>query len=980
MRHLLHIPSFRLLLLLPLLFTMCGHGEDPVQEVDPFIGTGGEGHLWPGAALPFGMVQVSPDTRTHGHAACGGYYHPDTLILGFSHTHLPGVGEPEYRDLLLMPVTGTPWLATFGEGRPLTGYSSRYRHTDEEAVPGYYRVFLDDPGITAEVTATARCALHRYTFPASDSSGVIIDLTYPGGAEALMLRRHGDCELAGYRRSHGWAWDEHLYFVIRFSKPFTAFLPVVNDTLCRNRDSIAGKNIRALVTFPTKKNEQVLIKAGLSAVSIDGARKNLEAELNTWDFPKVRQAARCAWQRELQRITVEGGTPRERTLFYTAMYHAFLAPYLYMDVDSLYRGVDHRIHRARGFTNYTVFSLWDTYRALHPLFTLVQPRRTNIFIRSLLAKYDDGGRLPMWPLAGNYTDDMIGYHAVAVIADAWMKGLRGYDPEKAWRAMSEVARLDRLGLRYYRERGYVPDDRQGESVSKTLEYAYDDWCIARMAAALGHGDSLIFYQRALSYRNVFDTVTLFMRPRRWDRSWFSPFDPLSGHGFTEGNGYQYLYVPHDMEHLIALMGGDSLFCAWLDTLFTREGGHRGKAWIGQYNQGNEPSHHLAYLYSFAGRPWKTQERVHRIMEQCYTDRPDGISGNDDAGQMSAWYIFSALGFYPVLPGAPWYVLGTPLFPLVTLHLSGGRTFTIETRGGGEGRCFIRAAELNGHPFRRTYLTHQEIIRGGRLVLHMDSLAHPAALTERPPSTGIPPLTRRPWLKEGKRLFLDSTLMILACDHADAVIRYTLDGTLPGPDAARYTGPFVVDSSVILTMTARAPGMLPSAPVTIRLEKARPLPASSTASLAPGLHYSYYERFFVTTGDLLLIPPLTSGITPRVDLSVSPRTTYFGLRFTGYLRVPATGIYTFFLASNDGSTLYLDDRRVVENDGNHPLVEEWGSIALEKGMHKMEVRYFQCGGSRDLRLSWQGPDLRKQEIPAPHLFHEKKWKESTQPEK
>ncbi len=947
-----------------LLFFSCSTREDLTEQVDVFIGTGGEGHTWPGAALPFGMVQLSPDTRLHGQAACGGYYFPDSTLLGFSHTHLPGVGEPEYRDILFMPFTGPVHLHPGSPEHPEEGYRSAFSHSSEEASPGYYAVTLADHDIRAEMTVTPHCGMQRYTYPAGSTARVLIDLAYPGGAEELYLRKVSDTEIEGLRRSHGWAWDEWVYFVSRFSRPFDTFALAVDDTLRPGLYQARGKNLKAVITW-ADGGEQVLIKTGLSAVSTEGARRNLEAEMPAWAFDRIRSAARKAWQRQLSRITVQGGTPQQRRIFYTSMYHAFLSPYLYMDTDSLYRGIDHRVHRARGFTNYTVFSLWDTFRSLHPLFTILSPSLTNTFIRSLLAKYNDGGRLPMWPLAGNYTDDMIGYHAVSVIADAWMKGIRGYDGEKALLSMEQIADMNRLGLKYYKETGFVPDNRQGESVSKTLEYCYDDWCIAQMARTLGK-DSVYtrFHRRAWTYRNVFDTTRLFMRPRLWDRRWREPFDPLSHHGFTEANAYQYLFVPHDVKGLIRLMGGDSTFTAWLDTLFTKEGKESGKAFIGQYNQGNEPSHHLAWLYNYAGRPWKTQERVHRIQQQCYTATPDGISGNDDAGQMSAWYIFGALGFYPVSPGLPVYVLGTPLFPMAALRLENGRTFIVEARNLSGKNFYICKVTLNGRPLTRSYLTHSEITGGGHLVFYMDSLPDRSwgtAPGDRPPTENGKEPVRRPYLSSGERLFMNNTILTLGCDTRDAEIRYTLDGTEPQKASPRYKKPFEINKSTVLKMRAWHPGLLPSATVHIPLRKAQPLPPVQVLHPATGIRYDYYERFFVTTSDLLKVKPLKSGIALNISLAEAERTTYFGLRFRGYVKVPATGIYTFYLASNDGSTLFIDGKEVIENDGNHAEIEEWGSVALQKGMHAIEVRYFQCGGGRSLKLSWKGYGFGKKEL-------------------
>ena len=590
------------------LTTLSGQPRDYTKQVNPFMGTAADGNTYPGAAYPFGSVQLSPDTKLTGPGICGGYYYPDSTILGFSHTHLSGVGEPEYRDILFMPTVGRINLLPGIEKPGIEGYKSTYNHTQESASPGYYSVYLRDYQVKAELAVTQRAGFHRYTYPKSDNSHIIIDLQHPGGAEELTIKKVSDTEIEGFRRSHGWAWDQYVYFVARFSKPFTSVDIALNDTILPEISEVHGKNVKASVNFKTKKDETILVKVGISAVSIDGARKNLNAEIIDWDFDKVVANAKSAWNKELSRIEVEGGRTEDRKNFYTAMYHAFLNPNLFMDVDGKYRGTDHKVHVAKGFTNYTVFSLWDTFRALHPLFTIIDQKRTSDFVKTLLQIYDDGGRLPMWPLAGNYTDDMLGYHSVPVIVDAYVKGIRDYDLKKAYAAVKHSAELDKLGLKYYKKIGFLPCDRQGESVSKTLEYCYDDWCISQMAQEMGLKDDYLYYhQRAHNYENVFDSSTGFIRGKKMDRSWLSPFDPLVNSAYSEGNAYQYMFVPHDAAGLIALEGGDNQFSKWLDVLFTLKKGSDERGSIGQYWHGNEPGHHLAYLYDYVGEPWKTQK-------------------------------------------------------------------------------------------------------------------------------------------------------------------------------------------------------------------------------------------------------------------------------------------------------------------------------------------------------------------------------------
>lgn len=940
----------------------------PVGFVNPFIGTGGDGNTFPGASFPFGGVQLSPDTRLN---ACNSYAYDDSSIIGFSHTHLSGVGEPEYCDILFMPATGRVRLKPGTAGLKGSGYRSAFTHAREKAGPGFYAVHLDDYDVGVELTATQRAGFHRYTYPKTDSAQIIIDLAHPGGAEYLLLRVISDTEVEGLRRSHGWAWDQYVYFVARFSKSFDSFGLALNDTVRKGWTEAEGKNVQGFATFKTGKDEAILVKVGISSVSTEGARKNLESEIPGWDFEAVKKQAETAWNRELSKITVEGGTEEQRTIFYSAMYHAMLSPDLFMDVDGQYRGVDHRIHTANGFTHYTVFSLWDTYRALHPLFSIIDRKRTSDFIKTLLQSYDDGGRLPMWPLAGNYTDDMLGYHAVPVIVDAWMKGIRDYDQDKAFEAVRHIAMLDRLGLKYYKQYGFIPCDREGESVSKTLEYCYDDWCISQMAKEMGReADYHAFHQRAHFWENVLDTVSGFMRGRNYDRSWLTPFDPLVNSAYSEGNAYQYMYVPHDMEGLIRSSGGDLKFAGWLDTLFTLTTlkDHQGS--IGQYWHGNEPGHHLPYLYNYAGQPWKTQRLVNEVLNGLYSNSPSGLAGNEDCGQMSAWYILSALGFYPVAPGQNLYVIGSPLFEKATISLENGKKFVIRAVNRTRENYYIRSASLNGQPYTKTYLLHGDIMSGGELVFEMGPDPDPKFghnRDDRPFSGNGERVVQPPYVSSGELLFMESTRVALACDTEKAFIRYTLDGADPDEQSPRYERPFEISESVTLKMRAFAPGRKPGNVFSWHFEKAQLYPSANPGKLNPGLRYDYFERFFVTTADLETVEPVLSGISEHISLLPALRDSYFGLRFSGYIRVPADGIYTFFLTSNDGSRLFINGTEIIENDGNHAAVSEPGKAALKSGYHHIEIRYFQCGGGKALQLNWEGPGFRRREAGPGDLF-------------
>ncbi len=959
------------LLLLPVLLAACRQNNptECLQLVDPFIGTGADGNTWPAASMPFGGVQLGPDTRLN---SCGGYASADSIIQGFTHTHLNGVGEPEYRDVLMMPFTGETYLTPKELGK--SGYGSSFDHQHEKASPGYYSVLLKDFNIQAEMTTTLRAGFHKYTFPQSDSAKILIDLAYPFGAEVLNIKKISDTEIEGLRSSHGWAWDQYVYFVAKFSKPFTSLEIAVNDSIQKELSEAEGKNIKAVLNFQTKAGEAILVKVGISAVSSEGARKNLDAEIRDWDFEGVKKAAEAAWVKELSKVEIEGGTDAQRKIFYTAMYHAHLSPCTFSDVDGQYRGVDHQIHKSET-THYTVFSLWDTYRALHPFFTITDQKRTNEFVNSLLKMYDDGGRLPMWPLAGNYTDDMLGYHAVPVIVDAYMKGIRGYDVEKAFAAIKHSAEMDKLGLKYYKQIGFLPFDRQGESASKTLEYCYDDWCIAQMAKAMNKPEDYeIYNQRAHYWENVFDPSVGFMRGKSYHCEWLSPFDPAVNSAYSEGNAYQYMYVPHDVDGLAAKFGRDQAFASWIDTLFTLETKRGERGSIGQYWHGNEPGQQLPYLYNYVGQAWKTQKLVNRILNELYTVESDGLAGNDDCGQISAWHLLSSIGFYPVAPGQTIYAIGSPLFPKATINLENGKKFIIKATQVSAENCYIQSAKLNGKEYTKSYLKHGDIMNGGELVFEMGASPNQnwgTAKTDRPYSENGEPVVQPPFVKSGDLLFEKSTTIELACETANSTIRYTLDGSEPTENSALYEKPFDISASAILKMKAFSPNRKASQIFTWKFEMAVPKEAVSLTSAKPGLKFDYFEKFFVTTEDFELVQPVLSGVTSNFNMNEKTRENYFGFRFSGYIKVPKDGIYTFYLKSNDGSRLYFHGEELIENDANHGAVEEPGNVALKAGLHPIMVKYMQCGGGKALQVSWLGPGFEKQEISAAVLFHKKK---------
>jgi predicted alpha-1,2-mannosidase len=702
-----------------------------LNQVNPFIGTDGHGHTFPGATLPFGMVQLSPDTRQDNWDACSGYHYSDSTIMGFSHTHLSGTGVGDYGDIRLMPITGKLQIRPGNEKAAGSGYRSHFSHENEKASPGYYQVVLDDYEINAELSVTSRCGFHQYTFPATDQAYIIVDLKESIMTESnldLFVEVVNDHQIRGYRRSSGWAEEQRIYFYAIFSRPFESYGIASGGEFLENEKDAKGTDIQVFVKYRTKENEKIQVKVGISSTGIEGAKQNLMVEIPDWNFNRVKKEAGDLWLKELRRIEIRGGTGEDRAKFYTALYHCYLAPNLFSDVDGRYRGHDGNVHQSDNYDVYTVFSLWDTYRALHPLMSIIQPGRTADFIRTFLDIYKKRGLLPVWELAGNETNCMIGYHAAPVIVDSYLKGIEGFDVETAYAAVLNSAMQDHFGLKYYKELGYIPAEMEGESISKTLEYAYDDWCIALMAEKLGKDEEYqYFMQRAQSFKNLYDPQTGFLRGKR-NGMFTEPFDPSEvNFMLTEANTWQYTYyVPQDITGLKELMGGDDIFDEKLDEMFTGSTGLSGRqqaditGLIGQYAHGNEPSHHMAYLYNYVGKPYKSQKLVREIMNNLYQDDPGGLCGNEDCGQMSAWFVLSAMGFYPVTPAIGYYTIGSPLFEEITIHLENGNDFHIYARNNNTSNIYIQGAKLNQRTYKKSFITHNDLIKGGKLVFEMDS--------------------------------------------------------------------------------------------------------------------------------------------------------------------------------------------------------------------------------------------------------------------
>ncbi|MBX9189544.1 glycoside hydrolase family 92 protein [Bacteroides sp. K03] len=728
--------------------TQTSTSQDYTDFVNPFIGTGGHGHTYPGAVVPNGMIQPSPDTRIYQWDACSGYYYNDSTINGFSHTHLSGTGCGDYGDVLLMPTVGKQDYHAMGSESQQMAYASAFSHQNETAQPGYYSVVLDRYNVKAELTATKRAAIHRYTFPQSDESGFILDLDYSlqrQKNEEMELEVISDTEICGRKKTVYWAFDQYINFYAKFSKPFT--YTMVTDSMVLDEGGPLLPTAKVLLHFNTKAGEEVYVKVGISAVDVEGARKNVEAEIPEWDFNGVRKAARASWNNYLAKIDIDTDNKDQKTMFYTALYHTGMQPNLFTDVDGRYLGMDLKAHQ--GSVNepmYTVFSLWDTFRAYHPLMTIIDPDLNEAFIRSLIQKQREGGVFPMWELAGNYTGTMIGYHAVPVIVDAYMKGYHNFDVNEAYKACLRVAEYDTAGIKcpplvlphlmpqakYWKNKiGYVPCDKDNEAVAKALEYAYNDWCISAFAESLGDAANHEKYAKfAEGYKTYFDPSTRFMRGLDSKGNWRTPFNPRSSthrnDDYCEGTAWQWTwFVPHQIDGLVELMGGREGFISKLDSLFTVSSVLEGEntsadisGLIGQYAHGNEPSHHIIHMYNYVGQPYRTQELVDSVLQTLYFNDPDGLSGNEDCGQMSAWYILNAMGFYQVCPGKPVYSIGRPLFNKATVNLKDGKKFTVIAKNNSRENKYIQSIVLNGKPLDEPFFTHQDIVDGGTLELTM----------------------------------------------------------------------------------------------------------------------------------------------------------------------------------------------------------------------------------------------------------------------
>ena len=929
-----------------LLLAACS--RKPAQLVNVFNGTDFAGNTYPGATLPFGSVQLSPDTDTN---AASGYHYSHDHILGFSHTHLSGTGCPDLGDFLV-----TPGLDRV---EPLA-----FSHEDEIAGPGTYKVTFPGKGIVAELTVTPHTGVHRYTFKGEGLRLIQVDARHCVGgwctATDYSLSLEGT-ELVGHRRVTGWADDRDVYLSAVFSEPFV--------------DAVEVEPGKMLLTFADGLKEVTLF-AGISGVDADGARENRIQETSDARFDSLRSQAMSTWNNALGKIRVKGGPV---DVFYTNFYHTFLTPNRIDDVDGRYRDQSGRNRQLpEGHHFYSTLSIWDTFRSWNPLETLLNVTLVNDIVCSMLDDYDCRGELPMWPLASDETGCMIGYHSAPVIADAWICGIRGYDGVKALRAMiASSNRNNANASELYNAYGYIPADMKVETVSQTLEFAYDDWCIARMAESVGYTDLTEEYDaRSLRYRALFDPTTGFMRGKKADGNWTEPFDPYSGsRDYTEATPWQYrFFVPHDMLGLRALMGGEKALYDALDSLFTytRDGqktidpGIGGE--LGQYTQGNEPDHNFPWLFHWAGAPSRSQEVVRKLLTGTYSTTPDGICGNEDCGQMSAWYVLASIGLYPACPGTGEYLLTAPLFRETRIRLANGNTLII--KADRPKNPYIAAVTLNGKPVNQHFLTYDQIMGGGELSFRLsakpchdrDGLPAPYSLTDEE-------LVCPPAINGKLVLFDDETLVTMSSRTEGAAIRYTLDGSEPTEASLLYTEPFVITESCPIRARAFKDGFPPSPVVSRTAHKLFFQPSVEKAGLQKGCRYTYHEANFQLIGQIEPDPPEAAGFMDAPSIAGAAAEDHFAYCFTGYIDIPSDGIWWFSTKSDDGSALYIDGVCVVNNDGSHSPVVVEGQIPLKKGLHPYKLLYFEDYEGQELTWCWKAPGAAAYApVPAAKLYY------------
>ncbi|MGL4852802.1 MAG: GH92 family glycosyl hydrolase [Phocaeicola sp.] len=970
-------------LLLLLVFLCLASGctptaQEPIDYVSPLIGTGFHGHTYPGATRPFGAVQLSPDTRRGNWDACSGYHYSDSTLFGFSHTHLSGTGCIDLGDILFRPTTQPINLTSEGDiYKPAT-----FLHEQEKAVAGYYTVNLLNEEIKAELTATTYVGMHRYSYPQDGSAAIIVDLAHTLTDEYIYeaeLEQTAPNELSGMRRTRGWVDNQYIYFVAQFSHPIDSIAYISNKKKVAPIGKLTGSNLQAILYFNTTVQPAVVSKVGLSLVSNENARTNLTSDVKGFDFDAVREESHRVWKEALTSITVEGGSEADKSNFYTALYHSLIVPNTVSDVNGEYRRHDLTIAQLpAGSKEYSTFSLWDTFRAWHPLMTLIDSTFVNGMVNSLLNVYDASGELPLWSLASGETETMIGYHAASVIADAYLKGIRNFDAEKALNALEISSEKNKKGADYYIKYGFIPSNIKKESVSCLLEFAYDDWCIAQMAKAMGREETYHKYiERSQNYVNAFDGSTRFFRGKRMDGNWESPFNPFQvGRAYTEATAWQYrFFVPHDVEGMVQLYGGKEAFTASLDSLFSVESKVDGTmqditGLIGQYAHGNEPSHHMAYLYNYIGQPWKTQEMTRRLLHEMYQPTPEGISGNEDCGQMSAWYILSSLGLYSVCPGSNEFALTTPLFEKATIRLASGKELVI-TANQPAKNLYIDKVKFNGKVITENFITYAQLMEGGELTYSLTNRPNKERGTKQqdaPYSYTQELIVSMPYIVQDLHLFENQVEVSINSTTEGSTIYYTLDGTEPTESSIRYNTPFTLTETAHIKAKGFKEGFVASRTLHITATRAELKEALQVNPTQNGTSYSYYEGLYQKVADIEKSPLIEKGILGEPSIAGAKQKDHFAFIFSGLIQVPEDGIYTFQTRSDDGSILLINDEKVVDNDGSHAAIPATGRVALKKGFHSYKLYYFEDYEGEHLSWSWQTPsDSKLAPIPAIILF-------------
>ncbi|TSA37936.1 MAG: glycoside hydrolase family 92 protein [Porphyromonadaceae bacterium] len=980
----------------------CIKQKQPVDYVDPFIGTSGNRWmLFPGPCLPFGMVKLSPD-NTDDYVMDAGYEYKINSIAGFGHVHSWAMGS-----FLTMPATGEIKILPGTKDDPDSGYRSRINHDTEKASPGYYSVLLEDYGIKAELTATTRGGFQRYTFPKVENGHILFDLQVPEEDKPTIIeasiKKVSNTEIEGYvKRVAG--WNEYiLHFVARFNRPFESLGGWQGANILNQTDEVRvteDSDIGALLNFKLGNDPVVLMKTGISYVSTRQARLNMESEIDKfqWDFDAVHKNARDIWNNLLGKIKVEGGTETDKVKFYTNLYHSYSARTIYSDVNGLYVDMCEKVRQLPDPDSpvYGCDAFWMTFWNLNQLWGLVTPDVNEKWVKSLLEIYDRGGWLSNGPAGIEYSGIMVAEHEIPLIVGAWQKGIRNFDGKKAYKAMKEIqmtpARPHECGgfvgnrnLVPYMAMGYVPAD--DGPVSNTLEYAYNDWCVAQMAKSLGKTDDYkYFMQRAQNYRNVFDHSTGYIRPKYEGGPWLEEFSPVKSavgkednfgtRDYVEANAWQYTwFVPHDLKGLIHLMGVDE-FNNRLEEGFKKSRPVFTSEFV---NHSNQPNMQAAWLFNYSGKPWLTQYWVREILDHYYGTNPfDGYPGDEDEGQMGAWYVMSAMGLFEMDGGAssdPVYEISGPIFKKITIQLDPdyykGSKFIIEAKNASSENRYIQSATFNGKELKKFWIKHSELVKGGRLILNMGPEPDKAwaSTSEHPQIMDIDPIVTTPYIIDTDKIFLKDKSVKLACDTERAEIYYTLDGSQPDKNSRLYKEPFVVNKTTSIRMMAYR-GDQKSLPALAEIKKTGMSKPVLTGEVEPGLSYRYIHGNFRMVNDFQTIKPVKTGVVPVFTIEPREKEQFFAFDFEGFIRIPKDGLYTIYLTTNDGGRLYIDDICLINNDGLHPLIEIYKPVALKAGLHPISVKYFQEGGTNGLIVSWQGPGIEKQEIPASVLFHKK----------